>query len=137
MSLEKTTIGRFMMLNVRLKQLRKQKKKTQEEVANDLGIKRTTYAMYEQGNRVPDYAILVKFADYYGTSTDYLLGHTDDPSANNPTDIDLKSSLENPKAHWNGKPLTAKQREIALELLKTVLDRIESGETVEDEKESK
>lgn len=67
------------MLGVRLKELRKSKSSElnreikQEEVAKNIGVGRTTYAMYEQDKRQPDYETLIKLADYYEVTTDYLL----------------------------------------------------------------
>ncbi|MEN4813365.1 helix-turn-helix domain-containing protein [Bacillus velezensis] len=67
------------MLGVRLKELRKSKSSKlnreikQEEVAKNIGVARTTYAMYEQDKRQPDYETLIKLADYYEVTTDYLL----------------------------------------------------------------
>ena len=64
----------------RLKQLRDEKgeqlnrKVTQEEVANDIGIKAQSLGRYEKDSRKPDIDIACKFADYYGVSVDYLLG---------------------------------------------------------------
>lgn len=62
------------MLNERLKQLRKEKKVTQQDVANYLGITRPAYTAYEKGNRNPDYDLLNKLAKYFNVTTDYLLG---------------------------------------------------------------
>ncbi|WP_062052402.1 helix-turn-helix domain-containing protein [Bacillus sp. JCM 19034] len=78
------------MLSKRLSSLRKSKKLTQAEQAKVLGIARTTYAMYEQGNREPDYDTLTKIANYFGVSTDYLLGLTDKP---NTDDRDPKTEI--------------------------------------------
>lgn len=64
------------MLNERLKQLRKEKKVTQQDVANYLGITRPAYTAYEKGNRSPDYDLLNKLAKYFNVTTDYLLGST-------------------------------------------------------------
>lgn len=63
----------------RLKELRKQKGKSQEEVANELNISRAAYSSYENGTREPSNEVLLKIADYYRVSTDYLLGRTDSP----------------------------------------------------------
>lgn len=57
-----------------LKQLRKSKNMTQEELAHKLGIARTTYSSYEQGRREPDYETLLLIADFFDTSVDALLG---------------------------------------------------------------
>ncbi|MDA1935458.1 transcriptional regulator [Bacillus cereus] len=59
-----------------LNSLRKDKKLRQEDMAKHLGIARTTYAMYEQGRREPDYDTLQKLADFFNVSVDYLLGRT-------------------------------------------------------------
>ncbi|WP_083509150.1 helix-turn-helix domain-containing protein [Planococcus rifietoensis] len=62
------------MLSQRMKSLRSKKKLTQSELAKILGVARTTYAMYEQGQREPDYETLQKIADYFEVTVDYLLG---------------------------------------------------------------
>lgn len=63
----------------RLRELRIQKELTQEDLAKYIGVSRTTYAMYEQGNRQMDYESLLKLADYFQVSLDYLFGRTDFP----------------------------------------------------------
>ena len=68
------------MLSSRLKDLRTQKKITQEELANHLSIPRGTYAHYELGKREPDNNMLLRIASFFNVSTDYLLGLTDDPT---------------------------------------------------------
>jgi Helix-turn-helix. len=65
------------LLSKRLSLLRKEKKKTQQEMADYLGITRPAYTAYETGNRHPDYDTLQKIADYFDVSVDYLLGRTD------------------------------------------------------------
>ncbi|MBM7647048.1 transcriptional regulator with XRE-family HTH domain [Scopulibacillus daqui] len=67
------------ILSERLKQLRKEKKKTQQDIADYLGITRPAYTAYERGYRQPDYKTLEKLADCYDVSTDYLLGRIDNP----------------------------------------------------------
>ncbi len=53
---------------------------TQSQVAEKLGISDGTYKNYEQGKREPNNALLVKIADLYGVSTDYLLGREKPPT---------------------------------------------------------
>lgn len=65
------------MFGNRLHTLRKERKLRQEDMAKQLGIARTTYAMYEQGNREPDYNTLIKLATFFEVSIDYLLGTTE------------------------------------------------------------
>ena len=64
----------------RLEDLRVDHDKTQIEIAAFLNMNRNVYWRYERGVReIPAWAIL-KLADYYKVSTDYLLGRTDDPT---------------------------------------------------------
>jgi len=63
----------------RLKKLRKEKKISQEKLADIIGISRSTLSMYELDKREPDIANIVKFADFFGVSTDYLLGKESEP----------------------------------------------------------
>lgn len=65
------------MLGDKLKQLRHEKKMTQNELAKILGIPRGTYAHYELNKRTPDYELLIDTAQFFNVSTDYLLGRTD------------------------------------------------------------
>ena len=63
----------------RLEDLRKDKGNTQEEIANFLNCKREVYRRYEKGiHEIPVWAV-IKLANYYGTSVDYLLGLTNNP----------------------------------------------------------
>lgn len=57
-----------------LRQLRKEKDKTIEEVATDLEISKDRYGKYERGERQPDIDTLIILADYYKVSLDYLTG---------------------------------------------------------------
>lgn len=67
-----------MKLN-RINELRNRHNLTQEEIAKIIGVARTTYGMYEQGNRRIDYEELIKLADYYKVSLDYIFERTDNP----------------------------------------------------------
>ena len=64
-------------MEFRLKQLRKEKKISQLKLAFDLNMSQNTISRYETGEREADYASLIKFADYFNVSLDYLLGRTD------------------------------------------------------------
>lgn len=57
--------GRNKMLDIRLKHLRKINNRTQQDIADLIGITRPAYTAYEQGVRNPDYETLIKIADYY------------------------------------------------------------------------
>lgn len=63
----------------RIKDLREDNDKTQKEVAKYLNMHRSVYCRYESGEReIPTWAVL-KLAELYHTSTDYILGRTDQP----------------------------------------------------------
>ena len=59
---------------MQLKQLRTSKKMLQKDVAALLGIDRTPYVKYESGSSEPNYETLLKLAEIFGVSTDYILG---------------------------------------------------------------
>lgn len=59
---------------MRLKELRKENKKTQLELAKKLNIAESTYCCYEKGINEPNLENLIKLADYYSVSLDYLVG---------------------------------------------------------------
>ena len=67
------------VLGQRLKDLRKQKKVGQKEVAELLGVSLRSYQFYESGEYDPSLPNLVVLADYFQVSTDYLLGRSDEP----------------------------------------------------------
>ncbi len=60
----------------RIKDLRIDHDLTQAEVAKYLNVNQTTYSKYELGNLNIPVEIIIKLADYYGVSVDYLLGRT-------------------------------------------------------------
>lgn len=64
----------------RLKEERSKKGWKQSDVAAHLGIAVRSYQYYEAGRRRPDFEGLVAIADYFGVTTDYLLGRTDTPN---------------------------------------------------------
>ena len=65
------------MLYKRIRDLREDRDKTQQEIADMLFINRRTYAAYENGVNSMTPETLGKIAEIYGTSVDYLLGRTD------------------------------------------------------------
>ena len=66
----------------RIKELRLERGMTQEEVGKLIGVKRYSVYGYEKGNNYPEVPGLIALADYFGVSTDYLLGRTDNPEVN-------------------------------------------------------
>ena len=62
----------------RLRDLREDKDLRQQDIADFLGIKQTVYSRYERGIQNIPLDFLLKLADFYGTSTDYILGRTNE-----------------------------------------------------------
>ena len=62
---------------MRIKDLREDADLTQKEVANYLHVKQNTYSQYENGHRQLPIECLIALARLYHTSTDYILGLTD------------------------------------------------------------
>lgn len=65
------------MFSKKLSELRNKKGISQYKLAEELGFSRGQIANYEQGSREPDYDTLLKIANYFNVSTDYLLGKDD------------------------------------------------------------
>jgi len=63
----------------KIEDLRVDNDKTQQDIADLLHCQRTVYRRYEKGTRPIPLWALVSLADYYGVSTDYILGRTDNP----------------------------------------------------------
>lgn len=61
----------------RLKALRLESNLTQKEIAEKFGIKQPNYQQWESGKRKPTSDTLEKFSEFFGVSTDYLLGNSD------------------------------------------------------------
>lgn len=62
---------------MRIKDLREDNDIKQKELAEFLHIKQNTYSQYENGQRQLPIDILIKLAQFYNVSTDYILGLTD------------------------------------------------------------
>lgn len=61
--------------HVNLREARKLSGMTQKEVAEKVGIARSTYALYETGERSPDVEVVKKLAEVLNVSGDYLIGN--------------------------------------------------------------
>lgn len=64
----------------RLRELRLLMGWNMKQAAHEMGIPYTTYVGYEKGEREPNSEMLIKFADFYGVTIDYLIGLDDTPS---------------------------------------------------------
>lgn len=76
---------------------RKERHISQKQAANDLGISQALLSHYEKGIRECGLNFLVKIADYYNVSCDYLLGRTPEPGGKNITIEDIPDDDGNNK----------------------------------------
>lgn len=85
-------------LGQRLKLLVKEKGLEQQEVAGLLGLKTSTFNGYTGDKREPSIKYLIKFAEYFGVSIDYLAGYSDirNPYISHLTE-DLKNFIMDPQ----------------------------------------
>lgn len=67
---------------MRLRYLRKQNNISQLKLAMDLSLNQNSISRYENGEREAGYDLLIKIADYFDVSIDYLLERTDNPKLN-------------------------------------------------------
>ncbi len=70
------------MLLQRLRDLREDCDLRQCDIADILGIRQTVYSRYERGYQNIPLEFLIKLADYYKVSTDYILGRTNNKEIN-------------------------------------------------------
>lgn len=102
----------------RLKELRKDRRLSQEEVAKKIGVGRTTYAMYEQGNRQPDNETLSKIADIFEVTTDYLIGREIPKWAKKTDVVSLDEMLNsNVNMAFGGENLTDEEKQRVKDIL--------------------
>ncbi len=84
-------------LGEKLKSLRTEKKLTQKQVSERIGLAVSAISSYESGTRYPSYDSLIKLAHIFHVSTDYLLGMTPkrtiDATGLNDDEIELISQL--------------------------------------------
>jgi len=101
----------------RLTSLRQGRSLTQSELADLVQISRSALSLYELGKREPDFSILSRLAEFFGVTTDHLLGRSDKTTQPNPLtpkeerdlakDLDrILSDLESDEAlAFDGEPL--------------------------------
>ncbi len=68
-----------MILYKRIRDLREDADKTQQQVADELGMWLNTYRNYETGKRIPPFDFMIALAKYYDITLDYLAGLTNNP----------------------------------------------------------
>ena len=69
-----------MNMKLRIRDMREDKDLTQQKIADILLCDQSLYSKYERGEREIPIALLIKLADFYDTSLDYLVGRTSNPA---------------------------------------------------------
>ena len=64
----------------RLLQLKQERKLLQKDVAASIGLSLRGYQYYEKGQKEPTLSVLIRLADFFDVSLDYLVGRSDDPA---------------------------------------------------------
>lgn len=65
-------------LSERLFALRQERGLSQKKLVKEMGFALNTYVRYERGERVPDADVLIRIADFYGVTLDYLVGRSEE-----------------------------------------------------------
>ena len=66
----------------RIRELRRKQGMTQQALGKIINVGQDSISVYERGLNYPEVRNLIILADYFGVSTDYLLGRTDNPEIN-------------------------------------------------------
>ena len=72
--------GLVMSFSDRIIQLKKERKLLQKDIASSVGLSLRAYQYYEKGQKEPTLSVLLRLADYFDVSLDYLVGRSDDPA---------------------------------------------------------
>lgn len=70
------------LFSIRFKEERKNKGLTQEQLAKEFFLNKSSISRYEKGTQMPEMVMLQKFAEYFDVSVDYLLGRTNERNLN-------------------------------------------------------
>ena len=97
------------MIGQRIRDLRKQKRMSQTELAKSAGVSQTTVTAWETGKAEPSSSAVAKLADIFNVTTDYLLGRPDKQVAKKD---DVELSDDDVIMTWRGKPLSDEDREL-------------------------
>ena len=114
---------------MRLKDLRKSKGISQEQAAHDLGLSLRGYQNYEYGLREPNIEMILKLAEYYNVTTDYLLEKEPTPLDQFENIIFTKEMENDMNADY--KRLLPQDKAVIARIVKALADSHSSNETDE------
>jgi transcriptional regulator with XRE-family HTH domain len=104
-------------LGQRLKELRLEKHMTQAEIGKYLNVSNVSVSGYENDTREPDSAALIKLADLYGVSLDYMHGRTDDRHGDDDDLTDNQKLI----AYSIDPDVSAEERDAIIEMVKQAM----------------
>ncbi len=97
------------MIGQRIRDLRKQKRMSQTELAKSAGVSQTTVTAWETGKAEPSSSAVAKLSDIFNVTTDYLLGR---PNKQETKKDDVELSDDDVIMTGRGKPLSDEDREL-------------------------
>ena len=109
----------FIMLGSRIRELRKERKMSQRELAEKLNVSQQTIGAWETERIVPGADTLGNIANYFGVTTDYLLGRSEQRKENK-DDFTVQEALDSVMS-FDGKPMTDNDREIIEGLIRAYM----------------
>lgn len=119
-----------MKIGDKIKKLREENGLMQQDVCNTLDIEQSTLANYENNRRVPKTDILIKIANYYGVSLDFLVGMTDNRFNSYKGCLkDLNKFLQQSEIIFDGDTykLTDEDRDLILKALEVAFLAVKRG----------
>ena len=119
-----------MKIGDRITKLREENGLMQQDVCNTLDIEQSTLANYENNRRVPKTDILIKIANYYGVSLDFLVGMTDNRFNSYKGCLkDLNKFLQQSEIIFDGDTykLTDEDRDLILKALEVAFLAVKRG----------
>jgi transcriptional regulator with XRE-family HTH domain len=120
------------MFSARLRAARKRKKLSQEELAKLVNTTKSTISNYENEYSTPSNDTLIKLSSILETTTDYLLGRTDqysptmqEENASAETEIDKYINYPHKRLKYKGRELTDEELIKVSKMLEVILDKTE------------
>lgn len=107
----------------RFKEERLKKRLTQEQLANEFHLKKSSISRYEHDKQMPEIQLLQKFSDFFGVSTDFLLNGSYDDKVDNQMNKEYSDQVQ--KAADLFSELNDKHQNIVLDLIEELLNKNE------------
>lgn len=104
------------MIGQKIRDLRKQRKMSQTELANILHVSQQTVTAWETGKAEPSSSAVANLADYFNVTTDYLLGRPEEKKEKDSNSVDLADM--DALLTYQGKQIPDQDRELINDLLK-------------------